>query len=117
MFSLSKPLLSPNLFFDEVETQVRRKKILDQTPPIMDLVKKNEILLEKGKIVTEKDFLRFQEVSKQFAQRKALSNIFAMLALSEYNLLTMTYLVAITVANLALFLLCYLRRPFVPKPQ
>ena len=46
-----------------------------------------------------------------------VSNIFAMLALSEYNPLTMTYLVAITLANISLFLICFFRRPFIQKPQ
>jgi len=74
--SFVKSFLSPNLSFDEVKTQARRKQLQDGTPPIMDLIKKNEILLEKGKIVTEKDYLRFQEVGKQFTKRKVFSNIF-----------------------------------------
>ena len=45
------------------------------------------------------------------------SNIFAILALKEYNLLTVTYLAAITSANIALFLFCFFRRKFVPKPN
>ena len=45
------------------------------------------------------------------------SNIFAILALEEYNLLTFTYLAVITSANIALFLLCFFRRKFVPKPN
>lgn len=46
----------------------------------------------------------------------SVSNILAILALSEYNLLTVTYLTAITSANVALFLFCFFRRRFVPKP-
>lgn len=46
----------------------------------------------------------------------SISNILAVLALSEYNLLTVTYLAAITLANLSIFLLCFLRRFFIPKP-
>ena len=45
------------------------------------------------------------------------SNIFAMLALNEYNFLTTTYLVAITFANISLFVFCFLRRSLVPKPK
>jgi len=45
-----------------------------------------------------------------------VSNILAILSLSRYNLLTTTYLLAITVANIALFLLCYFRRFKVLKP-
>ena len=47
----------------------------------------------------------------------SVSNIFAMMALSEYNLLTLTYLVAITIANILLLLFCFFRRQFIPKPQ
>lgn len=47
----------------------------------------------------------------------SVSNLFAILALKEYNLLTVTYLAAITSANIALFIICYFRRRFVPKPQ
>lgn len=46
----------------------------------------------------------------------SLSNVFALLALNEYNLLTVTYMTAITIANIGLFLVCYLRRKTVPKP-
>ncbi len=74
--SFVKGFLGPNLSFNEVKTEARRKQLQDETPPIMDLIKKNEILLEKGKIVTEKDYLRFQEVGKQFTKRKVFSNIF-----------------------------------------
>lgn len=47
----------------------------------------------------------------------SVSNIFAILALKEYNLLTVTYFAAITSANIALFLLCFFRRQIVPKLQ
>jgi hypothetical protein len=47
----------------------------------------------------------------------SISNIFAILALKEYNLLTVTYLVAISSANVALFLLCFFRRRFVSRPN
>lgn len=45
----------------------------------------------------------------------SVSNIFAILALKEYNLLTVTYLAAITTANIALFFVCFFRRQFIPK--
>ena len=47
----------------------------------------------------------------------SVSNTFAILALSEYNFLTMTYLIAITLANIVLTLFCVYRRRFVPKPK
>jgi hypothetical protein len=46
-----------------------------------------------------------------------LSNITTIVALQEYNLLTLTYVVSIATANLSLLLLCFFRRQFVKKPK
>ena len=45
----------------------------------------------------------------------SLSNLFTILALKEYNLLTLTYVFAITSANLILLTICLIRRRVVPK--
>jgi len=45
----------------------------------------------------------------------AMSDIFAILALSKYNFLTVTYLATITVVNLSFFIFCVLRRYFSKK--
>lgn len=46
----------------------------------------------------------------------ATANVFAILALSEYNFLTVTYLFSVTLANAILFLICLVRRPLIPRP-
>jgi len=43
----------------------------------------------------------------------SVANIFGMLALSQYNLLTLTYLITITIANVILLIICLLRRRVV----
>lgn len=43
------------------------------------------------------------------------SNIFAILALSEYNLLTLTYIVSITLASVTLLIICLVRRKVIPR--
>jgi len=43
----------------------------------------------------------------------ALGNIFVMLSLSEYNLLTLTYLVMMTIANIIIAIICLIRRRVV----
>lgn len=45
----------------------------------------------------------------------SIANIFSILALSEYNFLTMAYLIMITIANMGVFFICLFRRPFVQK--
>lgn len=45
------------------------------------------------------------------------SDVFALFALNQYNLLTVTYISAIIIANFSLFLFCLMRRNLVPKPK
>lgn len=45
----------------------------------------------------------------------AISNLFAILALREYNVLTLAYIITITLANLIIFCICFFRRPFVKQ--
>lgn len=47
----------------------------------------------------------------------SIANVFSILALNQYNLLTTTYLISITLANMGVFFICLFRRPFVKKPD
>lgn len=47
----------------------------------------------------------------------SLANILNILALSQYNFLTLAYLITITTANLILFAICLIRRRSVPRPS
>lgn len=47
----------------------------------------------------------------------SISNIFAILSLEKYNLLTTTYLAVITIANILLFLIILFRRKIILKPN
>jgi len=47
----------------------------------------------------------------------SVANIFGMLALNEYNLLTLTYLITITIANIIILIICLLRRKIIPNPM
>lgn len=47
----------------------------------------------------------------------SLANVFNILALKEYNLLTLTYLISITSANVVLLAICLIRRRVVPRPN
>ncbi len=46
-----------------------------------------------------------------------IANTIALLALREYNLLTVCYIITITIANALLAFMCIVRRPFVPRPK
>jgi hypothetical protein len=45
----------------------------------------------------------------------AVGNIFVVLSLSEYNLLTLTYLVAITIGDVIIAVICLVRRRVIAK--
>lgn len=46
-----------------------------------------------------------------------ISNLLAIFALNEYNLLTLLYLATITSANILLILICFFRRFYIRKPR
>jgi len=48
-------------------------------------------------------------------QMAVVANIFSILALSQYNFLTLTYLIAIAIANLTMAIICIVRRRVIPK--
>ncbi len=45
------------------------------------------------------------------------ANLFAILALDQYNSLTLSYLISITGANAIMAFICIFRRPIIPKPE
>ena len=45
-----------------------------------------------------------------------LANMLSLFALSEFNALTLTYIVAISIANLIVAVLCIVRRRSIPRP-
>ena len=47
----------------------------------------------------------------------SIGNIFAIIALKEYNFLTVGYLITITINNLALLIVCLIRRRKISKPK
>lgn len=46
-----------------------------------------------------------------------ISDVFAVLAIREYNILTTAYIVPVGLANVLLFMFCFYRRQFIKKPQ
>ena len=46
-----------------------------------------------------------------------VANILTLLSLSQYNLMTSTYTVFISIANLSFFIFCYVRRFYVLQPE
>jgi len=59
-----------NLFYDEGQTKDRRKQALDSVTPIMEEVKRGEMVTQKGLLVTAKDEKRLIQVQKAMTQKQ-----------------------------------------------
>jgi cyclic-di-AMP phosphodiesterase PgpH len=86
-------LLQPNLFFDEAETKLRRKKIVDAIPEVEESVKKDELLVQRGSLVTQHDKERINQMHKKMTEHKVLNQLLAVgLLVFTSFLLCFTYL-------------------------
>lgn len=68
-----KETLQPNLFFDEAQTRERLKQAADLVAPIMEELKRGEMIIQKGLLVTAKEQKRLIQIQKKMAARQAQS--------------------------------------------
>ncbi|MBU1863630.1 MAG: HDIG domain-containing protein [Candidatus Omnitrophica bacterium] len=62
--------LEPNLVFDKEGTEVKREKVYKETLPVEQSVKKNEIVLRRGSIITYEEIARLAEIEKKIKKKK-----------------------------------------------
>ncbi|MBI4550373.1 MAG: HDIG domain-containing protein [Candidatus Omnitrophica bacterium] len=81
---LMAEILKPNLKFNEAETQARQKKAFQDVPDITEEIKKNQIIVQKGTIVTPEihEKLRAVEAKRRTQQilQKVLGTFLIVLA-------------------------------------
>jgi hypothetical protein len=65
--NLLPALLTPNLAYNQEETEARRKALLEGIPPVYNqiLVKNNELIVEKGMKVTQTHLLQLEQLAKR----------------------------------------------------
>ena len=80
-FEISERVVESNLEFNEVATERYRKRIEDELPPIMDFVKKNQILAKRGEIIQEADYERIEKALNQLTKQKVFSTAVAKVVL------------------------------------
>ncbi len=102
-------VLKPNLFENEHETKERRKKAAESVEPIEEKIKKDELIVQRGMLITAPVRLRIDQIQKKLAEHKILNQLFAvgMLVLLTYFLsfIYLLYFEKRVLADLRLFLL------------
>ena len=70
-------VLIPNLTENEHETAVRRKKELAAVEPVMIQVKKDQLIIQRGILVTPEAHERFDQIQKRMQKHKAVNKFVA----------------------------------------
>ncbi|MCB9799543.1 MAG: HDIG domain-containing protein [Candidatus Omnitrophica bacterium] len=87
VFEIVNAILIENLFANEAETDLRKKKAHDLIVPVMEEIKKNELVVQRGMLVNADEYKRLEIIHKKLATKQALAK-FAAIGI----LLFLTYL-------------------------
>lgn len=68
-------LAPPNLFFDESETKAHLKRAHEEVPPVMEEVKRGEMIVQKGLLVTQKQQERLIQVQKKMSAQQVRNRL------------------------------------------
>ncbi|MBI3307097.1 MAG: HDIG domain-containing protein [Candidatus Omnitrophica bacterium] len=69
--------LAANLFVNEEETKARRKKAADAVPPVEEQIKKDELIVQRGILITPQGKNRLDQVQKKMTQRRIVNKLSA----------------------------------------
>lgn len=70
-------LIAPNLILDEQETKIRREKVSSEIPEVEEAIQENELIVQRGMLVTPYTKQRLDLVFKESAKQEALSKFLA----------------------------------------
>jgi putative nucleotidyltransferase with HDIG domain len=79
--SLMAEFLKPNLKFDEAETQARQKRAYADVPDITEEIKKNQMIVQKGSIITPEIRQKLRAVELKRRTHQILQKILGTLVL------------------------------------
>lgn len=71
-------LIQPNLKFNEAETQFRKIKAAASIPAVEELIKKDELVVQRGMLVTPEVKERLVQIQKKLAAHKVLNQLFVL---------------------------------------
>lgn len=73
---------SVNTGFDEKETALRQKKAAELVSPVMAKIKKNELIVQRGMLITAEEKERIDQIQKALDKKKVFHSILAASALA-----------------------------------
>ncbi len=71
-------LVRPNLKFNEVETQARKIKAAASVPAVEEVIKKDELVVQRGMLVTPEVKERLVQIQKKLAAHRVLNQLFVL---------------------------------------
>ena len=75
-------MLSPNLMFNKIETEARKKEAAANVKPLFYKIRKGETILKNGQRVTEEHITILEEINK-YQRKSYLFQVFLALFLSS----------------------------------
>lgn len=70
LIDLMAELVEPNLLFNEAETVARQKKAYESVPGVAEEIKKNQMIVQKGAIVTDEIFKKLEAIEAKRLTRQ-----------------------------------------------
>ncbi len=70
-------IVKPNLKHNEAETRSRKAKAAEAVAPVEKKIQKDELVLQRGMLVSVEGKERFEQVRKKMAAKKVLNQLFA----------------------------------------
>jgi len=62
---LLMPIIVENLIFDQKLTDIDKLKVSETTPEVKTFIKKDDVIIEKGNVITKKDLIRYNYYLKE----------------------------------------------------
>ncbi len=75
LIEIVRNVSAANLIYDEKETQERRKKAADSVTPVEHSIKKDELIVQRGKLITPEEKEKVTHIQKKMAGRKILNRL------------------------------------------
>lgn len=75
---IAAELVKPNLKFNDAETQARRGRAAASVAPVEEVIKKEELVVQRGMRVTPEAKERLIQIQKKMVARKILNQIFVL---------------------------------------
>lgn len=66
-----------NLSFDDAETKARRKRAAESVSPVEETIKKEELIVQRGMLITPEVKSRLDQIQKKLTKREVLNKLMA----------------------------------------